>query len=432
MPSESQAQIDTQSIVAAQAGPACVASADRTILVVNQAWRALNLPTPEEPGALPAQLAMAFLVVTHNNRIQHLGLTLDGPSVDGGEVSKEALKIEFTCLPIILNGEPAVMALGHDRSAARNLVGALVVSRQFHREMSMQSTDFGWRVDGSQRTTFAGERGIMDYRAEELIGTRITDLLDPQSRSVADRVFSAREPVSQVEIWLCAKSGTRHCFIISATPVFDEDGNWCGAQGDGREFTQEWERREEITNVRRSQRQVDAVLYSMRSEVDPEAILGAAVSATIDTGNLAACFIAKVDLASKSCAMELRASGTDSAQTRAQIEAQMTALLGLCEGVALHAEHGLVQATLGGMNLLLGPTSNKQEVNGVAVFARQVVEHESAETGAGLQASVWTEDDYRLMRAVTDQLGVALAQLELVRSLTRASAPDTLVKINAR
>lgn len=411
---ESQAKIDTKSIVEAQAGPACVATAGRRVLIANQAWLSLGLPGAQESGPLPGELALAILAAAHNKHAQHLGIDLaDGEAI---------VTVEFTCLPVTMQAQPMVLVLGRNRSANRDLVNALVTSRQFYRDMSKHSADFGWCVDAGLRLSFAGEQGVMDYNADELIGTKITDLLDAQSQSAADRVFATRQPLTRVEMWLRAKSGARHCFLISATPEFDAEGNWCGTRGDGRDFTLEYARREEIANVRRSQRQVDAVLYSMRGEVDPDAMLGAAVSTTIDAGNLAACVIAKMDMTSSANAMEVRASGVDCRQTRQWVDAHMPAILGLCEGVALHAQDGLVQARLGGFTLLLGPTSNKQNVNGVAVFARQSESGDAATaTNAGNDAlpAAWTEDDHRLMRAVTDQLGVVLAQLDLVHALIR-------------
>ena len=125
---ERQAKIDTQSIVEAQAGPACVATADRRILIANQAWRMLGLPTPQEPGVLPGELALAILAAAHNSHAQHLGLSLG--------TGDETATIEFTCLPVTMRARPMVLVLGRDRSATRDLLNALVTSRQFHRDMS--------------------------------------------------------------------------------------------------------------------------------------------------------------------------------------------------------------------------------------------------------------------------------------------------------
>ncbi len=74
--------------------------------------------------------------------------------------------------------EEGVLVLGRDITGERNVINALVSSRQLYRDLVECSADFGWETDVNGAFTYVSPQGGFGYTARELTATLASDLLD--------------------------------------------------------------------------------------------------------------------------------------------------------------------------------------------------------------------------------------------------------------
>ncbi|MBP7065288.1 sensor domain-containing diguanylate cyclase [Ferrovibrio sp.] len=152
-----------------------------------------------------------------------------------------------------------LLLLGRDTTLERNLLQALMQSRQLFRDLVACSTDFAWETKPDGRFGFVSPRGAMGYTARELEGHVPTDFAAPDSPETPRPTlwpFTATAPQEAVEVFLRRKDGSVGCFEVSCVAVRDGKGEWAGTRGVARDVT---EARERVEALRRAHKTLNTL-----------------------------------------------------------------------------------------------------------------------------------------------------------------------------
>jgi diguanylate cyclase (GGDEF)-like protein/PAS domain S-box-containing protein len=176
-----------------------------------------------------------------------------------------------------LRERAGVLVLVATNPAEGALRRALIESRQRYRDLVEACSDFVWETDRHGRFTFLSAAGVLGYSTRDMLGRFAADFVIDAS-SVPYPVFQAREKVLNADVWLQRADGQLSCQLITAVPIFDADGLWCGARGMGRDVTaaREAERLQKQRLLR--ERLMTYLANTVRNEVDPEKTLPTALS----------------------------------------------------------------------------------------------------------------------------------------------------------
>ena len=293
-----------------------------------------------------------------------------------------------------------VLVTGRDVSFVANMRVALADSRRRYKDLVEISSDFAWETDGSGAFVFVSPRGALGFTAEQLVGRDATFILvDYEGTSP----FAARRRTEQQQVWVRAADGAGRCVSVSSVPLFDGDGAYAGARGLARDVTEALERDTALADARTREQLAAYVTRTIRDEVQPEAMLGAAAGAIAHA--LAA-----------AGAMIWRIGGDGAPACAAEFGAAAPADL---DAADLVAELRKTARTRGEAPLEAGPViaiaaSYRQALNGVAIVWRSA------------DGSAWSEADRAVMGDFAGQLGLALAQLEQHETLARLARNDAL------
>ena len=111
--------------------------------------------------------------------------------------------------------------------------------------------------------------------AEELDGRPATELLIGEAEEGC--VFESRVAVDDREIWLRHADGTAACMRVSATPVFDQNGEWLATRGVCRDITEAKMRDSALARAREREALIRGLVDTIRRVISPEEAYGAAV-----------------------------------------------------------------------------------------------------------------------------------------------------------
>jgi diguanylate cyclase (GGDEF)-like protein/PAS domain S-box-containing protein len=180
---------------------------------------------------------------------------------------------------IILNleqdaGALVLIATNPAESAMRR---ALIESRQRYRDLVEISSDFIWETDRHGRFVFMSGAGALGHSTRDMLGRHSSDFVVDAS-PLPFPVFQAREPVVQTDVWLHRADGSISCQAITAVPIFDSEGIWCGTRGTARDVTeQRAQERAERQRLLRD-RLMAYLINTISREFDPEKTLPTALS----------------------------------------------------------------------------------------------------------------------------------------------------------
>jgi PAS domain S-box-containing protein len=138
-----------------------------------------------------------------------------------------------------------------DRVLAEN---ALRQSREQYRDLVETFEDWIWQVDANGVYTYLSPRvrDIVGYEPEQLLGTKIFDLMSPDEAERVAGIFmelvAAPKPFVSLEITNLHKAGHPVMLETSGKPFFDADGKLLGFRGVGRDVTKR--KKEEQENAR--------------------------------------------------------------------------------------------------------------------------------------------------------------------------------------
>jgi PAS domain S-box-containing protein len=125
---------------------------------------------------------------------------------------------------------------------AGRLVDALRHSEQRYRRIVTTTHEGVWTVDSAQRTTFVNQRmaEIVGYTAEEMLGRKLHDFVDPEDHALITHKFAERRGGvnDRYEHRYLRKDGARVIAQVSTNPLYDDAGAFIGALAMVRDITE--------------------------------------------------------------------------------------------------------------------------------------------------------------------------------------------------
>lgn len=310
------------------------------------------------------------------------------------------VRMEFAVLPLE-PGESALL-IGRNKVLEASFRDALVDSRRRYKELVDISSDFCWETDEDGRFTFVSPRGAVGYAAADLVGHHPSEFMSDPGIADADALFSAREAVSEVDVWFRHADGADACLVSSAIPVLCAGGEWSGARGVCRDLTEARERDAALARAQARERLIAHITRTMRDEIEPGKMLEVAAASSARALGATGCRIYRETAEEP---MILGAQyGPDPARPEADI-----ALLARAGGGG-----NPVVTEESGQSYLCVSTSYRQSRNGGLCLAR---DHD---------ADPWNTEDRALAADVAAQLGVAIAQINNHVRLEQLSRTDGL------
>jgi diguanylate cyclase (GGDEF)-like protein/PAS domain S-box-containing protein len=141
-----------------------------------------------------------------------------------GEDGASRRTLDTTVVPV---GRKQAFIIGIDITGT---LEALATSEHRYRNLIELAADFAWETGPDGCFTFVS-RGAFGYASRLLIGKNPRDLLLRDPGAAAILPFNTPAPVRQQEVWLRNADGGPVCLAVSATPIFNADGQRTGARG---------------------------------------------------------------------------------------------------------------------------------------------------------------------------------------------------------
>jgi diguanylate cyclase (GGDEF)-like protein len=275
------------------------------------------------------------------------------------------------------------------------LRAALIESRQRMKELLELSCDFAWETDANGHFSFVTSGGALGRETLDLLGSDPADLmLAPED----GRHFQADSAPEGLLVWARAKSGAPCCLHLRARAIFDEQGEFQCVRGACRDVTQEQDRDAALSAAHHRERSLIQLFRALRQAADPKAAMEMGVATAAQATGAAGALL---------CPVADRDPGTGIAQFGTPIAAPELARQAI-------AGRQACRSVSGGRRLLALPGELSGRVASVLVLWRPEDQPD------------WPEDDLFLLRELTDQLAVAIAQAEEQAALSRLSQTDAL------
>lgn len=337
-----------------------------------------------------------------------------GPALSSGQPRLGSLQAsaddgvhsyDLTVLPL---AEGGAAVLAHEVTLHNNLRAALLESRQRYKDFVEISSDFAWETGPDGSLIFVSPRGALGHHASALVGRDPADLVMERDPGMP-LPFSTHEPIEAQELWLRHTNGTSACVIVSAKPVYDRLGRWCGARGVCRDITGERDRDNELLRARNRERILNHVVRTFRDEVDPQDMLRVAAE-TLARG-----------MGAESCQIYRREHSHESetpVEDDLMIPAAQTGTVTTDAASLimdrLLAGEPLVEEEIRSREVLAAPCRYRHQMNGAVILWRA--------PGRG----PWGRDDRLLISDIADQIGIANEQIAAHDYIVRISRTDGL------
>lgn len=295
------------------------------------------------------------------------------------------------------------LLFGHDSTLERQLRQTLTESRLRYKDLVEASSDFAWETGPDGRFIFVTPRGALGFDADALIGRSPRELALDEWGDLP-LPFDSDRRVEQSELWLKTADGTNACVVVSAIPLFDTEGTWCGARGVCRDITEQVMRSHELTRVRNRERLVAHIVHTLSNRLDAAEAIEEAATEMARAFGADGCRIFRMGEDDR-----LTVAGSYGQSEREVSGGALQAILG-----AMLTANQPISADLAQVHLLAARTEYRRALNGVVLIWR------------GLDSEMWDDDDVELMASLADQLGIAHAQLAYQDRLRRLSERDSL------
>ena len=136
---------------------------------------------------------------------------------------------------ISFGGSSAFLAVLTDITERKQVEEALIAGERRYRHLIEQLNEGIWVINQDAITTFTNSKmeEILGYGTGEMIGSRFFSFIDPDMKEFAETLILNRinRNSDQYEITLLKKNGDRVYAIISATPDYDNSGEFIGSFG---------------------------------------------------------------------------------------------------------------------------------------------------------------------------------------------------------
>ncbi|MBF0247073.1 MAG: diguanylate cyclase [Alphaproteobacteria bacterium] len=363
-----------------------------------------------EAGRIVANRQAERQYFLQNHALMDKLADLAGSAVGGGKVvtanvttplrGKQSI-YQITLVPHVLGEQ--VLFLFRDQTIDVNLRDALIESRQRFKDLVEVSSDFSWETDANGRFVFVSRAGALGFSADDMVGRAAIDFV--VSAEEYDPIpFAARKSVQDIEIWMHRADGALSCVILSAIPFVDEKSDYLGARGVCRDVTHERERATALAQAHQREQVLGYIVNTIRDEIDPTNMLGAAAAAS-----------ARALGADASQILRRKPQKDVSAMAQYDISAHYGDLdAGPLPTDALKFDEGSPwqhDFEVGDWRILAAPCIHAGKVNGVLALWK----HQD-----------WSDDDRLLVNDISNQLGIAIEQIANHESIVRISRTDPM------
>ncbi len=249
--------------VRASVQPAALVTADGVVVTSNAAFA----PLLKSGHLVPALHAVAIdTCLTRTPQAARISTRADA-------ADDQPRRFDMTLLP--LAGSQALM-FARDTTLDANLINALAASRQLFRDLALCSNDFAFETDAFAHFTYTSPGGLLGHAARDLHGARPRAFFP---NAEVSHLFSVKEPVRAREAWTTDAAGGDACIIVTAIPMHDSTGEWCGARGVVRDITLQKFQERQVAEARAREDLVGAVVTAMRAQIEPRRMMLAAADA---------------------------------------------------------------------------------------------------------------------------------------------------------
>jgi diguanylate cyclase (GGDEF)-like protein/PAS domain S-box-containing protein len=291
--------------------------------------------------------------------------------------------------------DPAASADPEPVDLDRALRGALIESRQRMKELLELSCDFAWETDANGLFSFVTSGGALGHETLDLLGSDPAELLLSPEDS---RYFLEDTPPEGKLIWAKDKDGRPRCLHLKARAIYDEHGEFQYVRGACRDATQDQDRDVALAAARHRERSLIQLFRALRQAADPKAAIELGVATTAQATGAAGATLYSVGGEAPSGEVAVFGAPMDAPDPVHQAIAGRQTARGMASGRRLLAIPGELGGRVAGV-LLLWRLEDQPD---------------------------WPEDDLFLLRELTDQLAVAIAQAAEQAALSRLSETDAL------
>ena len=249
--------------VRASTQPAAFVQADGTIIEANAAFAPLVRSGQLVPALHAAAVDTCLARMPQTARVTTRADGLDDQN----------RRFDVTLLPL---AGSMTLLFARDTTLDANLINALAASRQLFRDLALCSNDFAFETDAYAHFTYTSPGGLLGYAARDLHGARPRAFFP---NAEVSQLFSVKEAIRAREACTAAAEGRDACIIVTAIPMHDSTGVWCGARGVVRDITLQKLQERQVAEARAREDLVNAVVTAMRAQIEPRRMMLAAADA---------------------------------------------------------------------------------------------------------------------------------------------------------
>lgn len=344
-------------------------------------------------GSIDEQLNQLIATAVDHAKVITANLVL--PALSGQAV------YQLNLIPQVLGRK--LLFLFHDQTLDSNLRDALIESRQRFKDLVEVSSDFSWEVDVDGRFIFVSRAGAMGYAPDDMIGRKPEDFV-VGAEEYAPIPFLSDTRVEDMEVWMHRADGGMACVVVSAIPFFEDDGTPLGVRGVCRDITSERERAVALAHAHQREQVLGYIVNTIRDEINPTDMLAAAAAATARAMGASGCRVLRMTVGQEEDArLEFEPAAEFGAGGPGQIG----------EGFLTFSKENawLREQDIEGWQVIAAPCLHSGEINGVICLWKR---------------SDWSDDDRLLVNDISNQLGIAIEQIENHESIVRLSRTDAM------
>lgn len=340
-------------------------------------------------GEINDELARLTQLAVDTGKVMTANLSL--PTMSGQVV------YQVNLIPNVLGQQ--ILFLFHDQTLDSNLRDALIESRQRFKDLVEISSDFSWEVGDDGCFSFVSRAGALGYASEDMIGRRPEEFI--LGADEYDPIpFLSNIHTEEVELWMHRADGGMACVVVSAIPFFEDDGARLGVRGVCRDVTNERERATALAHAHQREQVLGYIVNTIRDEINPTDMLSAAAAATARAMGASGCRVLRTDLGE---ALKF--------ETAAEFGAGGPGQFGDNFLTFSADEPWLREEEIEGWRVIAAPCLHAGDINGVICLWKR---------------ADWSDDDRLLVNDISNQLGIAIEQIENHESIVRLSRTDAM------
>ena len=309
-------------------------------------------------------------------------------------------------------------------TAELNLAAALSASRELYRDLVSCSSDFAWETDAYGSFIFVSKRGALGFSPQELNGRLANEMIcqnpgDPDAKQ-PDSPFTTDVPVENIELWLDGKNGQKYCMCITAIPIQDKTGRKRGVRGAGQDVTELRKKDTKLAVNRKRQDAISEIVDAMNDGRDPAATLEATAQSILNSTHAYRCYIYRT-LADRFVTTD--GYCTEAAFGHGPLRSRSVLAGPEIENLASHLQRAakrkerLVNILIGDWQFLADFTYQGGRINGAIVISRPA------------DQKPFRSDIMTILRAISDQAGIGIAQVNQTEELQILSRNDSLTHL---